>query len=258
MEAQDGIEDAAGLVAAAGRIAVLTGAGISTESGIPDFRGPNGIWTRDPSAVRMLDIDEYVADPELRRRAWALRRDNAGWAAQPNAGHLALVELERQGRLVSLATQNIDGLHQRAGSSPGLVLELHGTMWEAECLSCHRHVPMAEVLARVEAGEEDPACLVCGGVLKSATVSFGQSLDEQVLARAFAAARSCDLFLAIGTTLQVLPAASLPGAAQAAGAALVVVNQGETAYDDTADAIVHAPIGQALPALVMPAANAEG
>ncbi|WP_407939719.1 SIR2 family NAD-dependent protein deacylase [Motilibacter deserti] len=229
---------------------MLTGAGISTESGIPDFRGPNGLWTRDPSAARMFDIDEYVADPELRRRSWQLRRDNAARTARPNAGHRALVELERQGRLRTLITQNIDGLHQRAGSSPELVLELHGTMWEAECLRCGRHVPMGEALERVVAGDEDPACLVCGGMLKSATVSFGQDLDPGVLARAFDAARSCDLFLAVGTTLQVLPAASLPGAAEAAGAALVVLNQGETAYDDSADAVVRAPIGEVLPALV--------
>ena len=255
MEAYDDIGRAARLMASASRITVLTGAGISTESGIPDFRGPNGLWTRDPSAERMSDIDEYVADPELRKRAWRARRDNPAWTARPNAGHRALVELERQGRLLALATQNIDGLHQRAGSSPELVLELHGTVWECECLHCGRRYPTSDVLARVDAGEQDPACPVCGGILKSATVSFGQSLDQDLLATAFAAARSSDLFLAVGTTLQVLPAASLPGAALAAGASLVVVNQGETAYDESADAIVRAPIGEALPDLVRTSAG---
>jgi NAD-dependent deacetylase len=238
------------LVAGAARVTVLTGAGISTESGIPDFRGPQGVWTKDPAAEAMFTIDSYVADPAVRAAAWRNRRDHPAWTARPNAGHAALVELERQGRLRAIVTQNIDGLHQAAGSSPGLVLEIHGTVWEVACLSCRRRQPMRAVLDRIDAGEEDPACTDCGGILKSATVSFGQSLDPDVLDACVDAARDCDLFLAVGTSLQVQPAASLCDIAQGSGARLVIVNAQPTPYDDLADAVVREPIGQALPALV--------
>jgi NAD-dependent deacetylase len=241
----------------AGAVTVLTGAGISTDSGIPDFRGPRGVWTRDPAAQRMSDINSYLADPEVRRQAWRSRRDSPAWAAQPNAAHLALVRLERSGRLRALVTQNIDELHQRAGSDPARVLELHGTIFTAVCLSCADRGPMADVLARVAAGEADPACLHCGGVLKSATVSFGQSLDPQVLAAAGAAAAGCDVFLAVGSSLTVHPAAGLVEVAAAAGARVVIVNAEPTPYDRLADAVLREPIGRVLPALVaaLPAAD---
>ncbi|MFL6139313.1 MAG: SIR2 family NAD-dependent protein deacylase [Frankiaceae bacterium] len=227
----------------------MTGAGISTDSGIPDYRGPQGTWTKDPAAMRTATIGHYVADPEVRRRAWRGRRDHAAWTAAPNAGHLALVELERAGKLRALLTQNVDGLHQLAGSSPGIVVELHGTVWEVECLSCAARTPMADELARVDEGDPDPACRACGGILKSATISFGQPLDRQVVAAAVRAASECDLFLAIGSSLTVHPAAGLCELATGNGARLVVVNAQPTPYDGIADAVVREPIGTALPAL---------
>jgi NAD-dependent deacetylase len=246
----DPIDDARRRIDAARRVVVLTGAGISTESGIPDFRGPEGLWTRNPQAQRMFTLQTYVSDPEVRRQSWRNRRDHPAWTAEPNAGHQALVDLERSGRLRAIVTQNIDGLHQRAGSDPARVIEMHGTLWSAECLGCRRRVPMAGVLDRVDRGEEDPPCEVCGGLLKSATISFGQALDRDVLRTATAAAGDCDVFVAIGTSLTVQPAATLPDLARSAGARLVVVNAEPTPYDVVADAVVREPIGQVLPRLV--------
>ena len=241
---------AAGWVREASAVTVLTGAGISTDSGIPDFRGPQGLWTRNPAAQRFSDIDAYRTDPEVRRQAWRSRRDHPAWTAQPNPAHHALVVLERAGRLRSLITQNIDELHQRAGSDPALVLELHGTLFQVCCLSCADRTPMADALARVDRGEEDPRCLRCGGLLKSATVSFGQSLDPGVLAAAVRAAGDCDLLLAVGSSLTVHPAAGLVGVAAEAGARVVIVNAEPTPYDGMAAAVIRDPIGTALPALV--------
>jgi NAD-dependent deacetylase len=232
------------------RIAVLTGAGISTASGIPDFRGPHGLWTKNPAAQAMFDIDEYVASPAVRAEAWKFRRVAAAWDAEPNAGHRALVELERQGRLTGLITQNVDGLHQKAGSSPALVHELHGTVWYVDCLSCGRRLPMADIIPRLEAGDPDPACETCGGILKSATISFGQSLDQQVLDAATAATLNAEVFLAIGTSLQVYPAAGLCDLALNAGIPLIIVNAEPTPYDEEATQLITTPIEQALPALV--------
>jgi NAD-dependent deacetylase len=232
------------------RVTVLTGAGISTDSGIPDFRGPDGVWTRNPSAEKLSDIEHYLADPEVRRRSWLARRSNPAWGAVPNAGHRALVELERRGALVALITQNIDRLHQAAGSSPELVLELHGNMVEAVCVACGARSLTREALDRVEAGEDDPACLACGGILKTATVMFGQSLDPLVLHAADRAARSCDVFVAVGTSLQVHPAAALCPVAHRHGAEVIIVNAQETPYDHLASRLVREPIGDALPRLV--------
>lgn len=232
-----------------GAITVLTGAGVSTDSGIPDFRGPRGVWTRDPAAEAMSTIGSYLADPEVRRRAWRSRRDDPVWTAEPNAAHAALAELERAGRLRALITQNIDGLHQRAGASAAAVIEIHGTVREAVCLSCGLRTPMPEVLARVDAGEDDPPCAACGGLQKSATVSFGQSLDPDVLDAAIAAARDCELFLAAGTSLTVQPAAGLCLEAVDAGARLVIINAEPTPYDGLADAVLRRPIGETLPRL---------
>ena len=246
----DAVREISRWVAAAERITVLTGAGISTDSGIPDFRGPQGVWTTNPGAQRLFSLDRYVADRDVRVQAWRNRHDHPAWTARPNAGHRALVSLERGGRLRALVTQNIDGLHQRAGSDPSIVIEVHGTVWHAECLGCGDRQPMSTVLDRVDAGEEDPACLDCGGLLKSATISFGQALSPDVWRAAVAAANDCDLFLAVGSSLQVHPAASLCDLASDAGARLVVVNAEPTPYDAAADAVVRGPISTVLPALV--------
>ena len=237
-------------VRSARAVTVLTGAGISTESGIPDFRGPQGVWTKDPAAQALFTLQNYVRDPDLRRRAWRNRAEHAAWTAQPNDGHHALVELERTGRLRALVTQNIDGLHQAAGSSADVVVEVHGTLHEVECLGCGRRTPMPDELARVAAGEEDPSCRGCGDILKSATISFGQSLVPTVLERAVQAARDCDLFLAVGTSLTVYPVADLPRLAIESGARLVIVNAQPTPYDEHADAVLRDPIGSVLPRLV--------
>ncbi len=246
----DGAGTARGAVAGAARITVLTGAGISTDSGIPDFRGPQGVWTKNPAAERTSTLANYLEDPEVRRLAWQTRLASPAWAAQPNAGHLALVELERQGRLRALVTQNIDGLHQRAGNDPDLVVEVHGTMWRVRCWSCRREGPMAPALERVRAGDPDPHCEVCGGILKSATISFGEPLDPDVLARADAAAADCDLLLALGSTLSVHPAAGLVPRAYRSGASVVIVNAQATPYDHLASVVVRDPIGDVLPGLV--------
>lgn len=248
----DDIGHAHRLVGDASRIAVLTGAGISTDSGIPDFRGPNGLWTRNPAAERASRLADYLAEPEVRRAAWRNRLDSPAWAARPNPGHAAVVELERQGRLLAVLTQNIDELHQRAGSRPELVVELHGTMHAAVCWTCGERTPMSAVLERVTAGDDDPACLRCAGILKSATVSFGQALDPAVMARAEEAALGCDLLLAVGSTLTVHPAAGLVPLAKGHGAAVVIVNAQPTAYDALADAVVAGSISEVLPELVAP------
>lgn len=232
------------------RITVLTGAGVSTDSGIPDFRGPNGVWTRNPGTEKLSNIQAYLADPEIRRRSWSARRQNPAWNAQPNAAHRALVDLEDRGALRALVTQNIDRLHQRAGSTPRLVLELHGNMMEAVCTACGARGLTRDALDRVDAGEVDPGCLVCGGILKTATVMFGQTLDRGVLDAAVAAASDCDWFVAVGTSLQVHPAAGLCRVAVDSGAGLVIVNADPTPYDHLASRVVNEPIGTALPALL--------
>lgn len=247
---EDRLDEARERLAAAQRVVVLTGAGISTDSGIPDFRGPSGVWTKDPAAEKASHIDHYLADPELRRRAWRSRASSPALDATPNAGHRALVDLEATGRLACLITQNIDGLHLAAGSDPALVVEVHGTMREVVCLACGDRQPMGVALERVRAGEEDPPCERCGGILKSATISFGQSLVAEDLQRADAAARSCDLLLAVGTTLSVYPVAEVVPLAVAAGADVVIVNGTPTAMDDLADVVLRGSISALLPALV--------
>lgn len=245
---------ARGLVGAARRITVLTGAGISTDSGIPDFRGPNGVWTRNPEAERTSNLVDYLSDPEVRAWAWRNRVASPTWAAAPNVGHRSIVELERQGRLVAVLTQNIDELHQRAGSGSDRVVELHGSMRHVVCWSCGHRGPMEPVLERVRAGEVDPPCGRCRGVLKSATISFGQALDPLVLERADDAARACDLLLAVGSSLSVHPAAGYVPIAKRSGATVVIVNAEPTAYDHVADAVVHGSSSDTLPVLVEAAA----
>ena len=231
------------------RVCVLTGAGISTDSGIPDFRGPKGVWTRNPEAEKMATLETYVGDPAVRERAWQWRLETERNKKSPNAGHAALVRLEAAGRLDTLVTQNVDGLHQAAGLSPERIVEIHGTLAEVECLSCNERAPMARALARVEAGEADPPCRSCGGILKSATISFGQGLVERDLERAMRAAETSDLLLAIGTTLGVYPVAGMVPIAQRAGARIVILNGEPTEMDHLADEILRGPIGEILPAL---------
>jgi NAD-dependent deacetylase len=244
------MEDARRILGRAERITVLTGAGISTDSGIPDFRGPQGVWTKNPAAEKTSTLSNYLQDPEVRRLAWQQRLHSPAWSAQPNAGHRALVELERQGRLVAVVTQNIDELHQMAGHDPACVIEVHGTMRRFVCWRCGDEGPMEVPLARVRAGEDDPHCLLCGGILKSATISFGQALDPDTIMRAEMAALSCDVLLAVGTSLGVHPAAGLVPLAREAGAEIVIVNGQPTPYDDIAAAVVRGSISALLPVLV--------
>jgi len=232
------------------RIVILTGAGISTESGIPDFRGPQGVWTRDPQAEKLSDIRYYVADPEIRRKSWQSRLDHPAWNALPNAGHAAIAELERRGRLHALITQNIDGLHQKAGNSAARVIEVHGTVHAVVCLSCGWKGPMQDTLERVRRGEPDPPCARCGGILKSDTISFGQPLVAEVIDRAMNAAAEADLFISVGTSLQVYPVAGAVPAAKRAGARVVIVNAQPTPFDGTADAVFRDPIGEILPRIL--------
>jgi len=241
--------DVRGWIDRSSRVVVLTGAGISTDSGIPDFRGPNGVWTKNPAAEKASTLQHYLADAEVRRAAWQTRLASPAFTAQPNAGHRALVDVERRGLLHTLVTQNIDELHQRAGSSAARVVEVHGTMHRCVCWGCGDEGPMAPVLDRVRAGEDDPPCMRCGGILKSATISFGQPLVPEVIDRALTAAEGADLLLAIGSTLQVYPVADMVPRARWAGALVVIVNAQPTPFDDIADAVLRAPIGDVLPAL---------
>jgi len=248
--ADPAIEAARDLVEQASRIVILTGAGISTDSGIPDFRGPSGVWTKNPDAEKLSNLETYLAEPEVRARAWQSRLDSPTWAAEPNAGHTAVSQLVATGKVILVVTQNIDGLHQAAGTDPSLIVEIHGTMHEVECMSCGDRGPMSATLQRVGAGEVDPPCLACGGILKSATISFGQSLVPSDIRQAEQAASQCDLLMAVGSSLAVFPAAGLVPTAQRAGAGIVIVNAEPTGYDDLADVVVRVPIGQALPAIV--------
>jgi NAD-dependent deacetylase len=232
------------------RVVVLTGAGISTDSGIPDFRGPQGVWTKNPLAEKMSNIHYYLADPEVRKLAWQNRLSSPAWNAKPNAGHLALVDLFNRKKLHALITQNIDELHQMSGIPSERVIEVHGTMRRVMCWSCGMRAPMQKALDRVRAGEADPPCRQCGGILKSDTISFGQQLDPEVIDRAMRVAGEADLFIAIGTTLQVYPVAGTVDVAREAGARIVIVNAQATAFDDVADAVFREPISEVLPELL--------
>lgn len=234
------------------RIVALTGAGISTESGIPDFRGPQGVWTRNPQAEKLSNIHYYMSDPEIRKAAWQSRMTHPAWTAQPNAGHQALAALEQRGKLHALITQNIDELHQMAGNSPDKVIEVHGTVRKVVCMACGMTAPMQKALDRVRAGEEDPPCRDCGGILKSATISFGQNLVPEVIERALRSAREADLFFAIGTSLQVYPIAGAVELARSAGARIVILNAEPTPFDATAHAVFRERIGDVLPRLLQP------
>jgi NAD-dependent deacetylase len=249
---KSGIDQVRGWVADASRVVVLTGAGISTDSGIPDFRGPQGVWTRNPMAEKLSNIHYYMADREVRKASWKARMGHTAWNAKPNPGHLALAELERRGKLHALITQNIDELHQMAGNSPDKVLEVHGTMRKVVCMSCGMTAPMQKALERVRAGEEDPPCRDCGGILKSATISFGQALVPEVIEGAMRVAEEADLFFAIGSSLQVYPIAGAVPAARAAGAKIVIMNAEPTPFDDIAHAVFRDSISDVLPRLIEP------
>ena len=234
-------------------VVVLTGAGISTDSGIPDFRGPKGVWTKNPEAEKMATIQHYMAEPEIRRRSWQQKLAMAGAAREPNAGHRALVALHERGKLDTLITQNVDGLHQDAGIPNDIVVEIHGTLREFVCMKCGDGGPMELALERVRAGEEDPACQRCGGILKSATISFGQGLVAEDLERAERAANACDLIIAIGTTLSVYPIAGVVPVAKRTGARVVILNADPTAMDELGDAVLQGGISEILPRMVAPA-----
>jgi len=237
------------LIRRAQRIVILTGAGISTESGIPDFRGPQGVWTKNPDAEKTATLQYYVADPEVRKKSWRNRLESPLWDAEPNAGHRAIADFETKAGLHTLVTQNIDGLHHKAGSSPELIVEIHGNVREVKCLGCTWRAPMEEALERVRAGEDDPRCRDCGGILKSATISFGENLVVEDLERSQRAAAGSDLFVSIGSSLGVYPAAGLPEVALGAGARLVIMNAQETPFDRYADAVVRDQLGVVLPKL---------
>jgi NAD-dependent deacetylase len=239
---------AADRLAGARRIVVFTGAGVSTDSGIPDFRSSDGIWRRyDP---RKFTYQRYIADPEARRLSWRLRRELQSVRPEPNPAHLACVRLAEAGRLAGVVTQNIDGLHTDAGLDPELLCELHGNGRWVACLSCGDRMPMAVAVARVEAGEDDPACRLCGGILKSTTVSFGQQLPRSAWLRAEAMASVCDGLLAVGSSLVVYPAARHPELASQAGATLLILNREPTPLDGLADLTLRGECGVLLPALV--------
>jgi len=244
------VQTARSWVDAAKRVVVLTGAGISTDSGIPDFRGPQGLWTKNPLAEKMSNIHYYLADPEVRKLSWQNRMASPAWTAQPNPGHLAIVELEKRNKLHALITQNIDELHQQAGNSPDKVIEVHGSMRRFMCWGCGMRGRMQRVLDRVRAGEEDPACRDCGGILKSDTISFGQQLVPDVIDRAMRVAAEADVFVAIGSTLQVYPVAGAVEIARDAGAKVIIVNAQPTAFDDVADAVLAGSISAVLPAIL--------
>jgi NAD-dependent deacetylase len=242
----DPLSRAVEILSASRSVVVLTGAGISTESGIPDFRSPGGIWTKyDPAE---FTYQNFVANPEHRERYWRMSVEIypvlAG--AEPNAAHQAVAELERRGIVRAVITQNIDGLHQRAGSTAERVIEIHGTALYVQCLTCGDRATREVVQERVLAGERDPSCLACGGVLKPATVSFGQAMPERETTAAFAYAENCDVFLVIGSSLVVYPAAYLPKRAVEAGAKLLIVNLEATPYDSLAEVVLRGKAGETM------------
>lgn len=237
----------AGWVRAASDVVVLTGAGMSTASGIPDFRGPQGVWTTAPDTQRLTSLPDYLADPDVRVASWAWRAGHPGLAAEPNAAHHALVRLERAGHVALVVTQNVDGLHGAAGSER--LAEVHGSMRDVVCVDCAWRAPIATAFARIDAGEPDPRCPDCGGITKAGTVFFGESLPADAIGRALNAAASASLLLALGTTLEVYPVAALPDVTQDQGGRVAVVNRGATGFDHRADLVVDADLATFVPAL---------
>lgn len=239
---------AAEILKGAEKILVFTGAGISTESGIPDFRSPGGVWTKyNPDDYT---FDKFMRSAESRKKYWLRSYESypSMRDAKPNAGHLAIASLEKAGRLLAVVTQNIDELHQRAGNTR--VIELHGTAMRVSCLKCGRFYDRNFFQDIMTRGEDIPDCEVCGGYLKPATISFGQSMPEEAMRESFKLAEQCDACLAVGSSLVVQPAASVPVSAKRAGAPLVIVNQSETALDSVADVVLQGLAGEILPELL--------
>ena len=238
------------MIERAARVAVFTGAGISTESGIPDFRSPGGVWSR----MRPITFQEFLASEERRREAWERTfGGRAGWVGRaPNAGHHAVARLVASGKARAVITQNVDNLHQDAGVPSRQVIELHGNASYATCLECGLRHELAELKALYEASGDLPACRGCGGIVKTATVSFGQPMLEGPMARAEAETRDCDLFLVLGSSLVVYPAAGFPQLARACGAGLAIVNREPTDQDSTADLVLHDEIGPVMSSVVPP------
>ncbi|MBW2382872.1 MAG: NAD-dependent deacetylase [Deltaproteobacteria bacterium] len=247
---EESIARARALIEGARRIVVLTGAGISTDSGIADFRGPQGLWTKNPEAEKMANIRYYMTDPEVRKRSWQIKLAGAEQERRPNAGHYALLELEKRDQLHTLITQNVDGLHVEAGMNPDRVIEIHGTLREVVCMQCDQRAPMESALERVRAGESDPPCRSCGGILKSATISFGQGLVAEDLANSEVAAKECDLMFAIGTTLGVYPIAGVVPIAHECGGSVIILNAEATEMDRLADVNLRGSISEVLPRVV--------
>jgi len=245
---QEQLQDAAELMREARKIVVLTGAGISTESGIPDFRSPGSIWLENPP----VSYPDFISKSEARRRYWKTRHSLSSQVnkARPNSAHYALVELERKQILLGIITQNFDGLHQDAGHDPARVVELHGTSREAACTLCGTRSPMSELQRRLEEGEVDPQCSLCGGYMKTATILFGQHIPRDVLTRARELTESCDLFLVVGSSLQVSPAANLPRLALKNQVPLIIINLMPTSLDSYADCVIQQRAGLVLPGLV--------
>ena len=240
----DDIELLRELIGSAKRIVAFTGAGISTESGIPDFRSPGGIWTR----YKPIYFDDFMASDEMRRESWRRKfaTDETMLKAEPNAGHRALAKLVEQGRMSAIITQNVDGLHQRSGVPDAKVIELHGNATYASCLDCgHRHELEPIRKAFLGSGKL-PLCVKCDGIVKTATISFGQAMPEIPMARAQDETMSCDLFIVLGSSLVVYPAAGFPSIAKRNGAKLVILNRDPTDQDDDADVVVHAEIGPTM------------
>jgi NAD-dependent deacetylase len=232
------------LLAAARHAVVFTGAGISTESGIPDFRSPGGIWTR----MAPIDFQDFVRSEEMRREAWRRRfaMEDTFRAAEPNRGHRAVATLVRRGTVSSVITQNIDGLHQASGVPDRQVIELHGNTTYAACLDCGERHELAPIRAAFEKDETPPVCMKCEGLVKTATISFGQSMPVLAMRRAEAETLAADLFIVLGSSLVVYPAAGFPELAKHNGAKLVIVNREETGLDRYADLVLHEPIGDTL------------
>jgi NAD-dependent deacetylase len=244
------LDEVASWLRAAHGIVILTGAGISTESGIPDFRGPQGVWTKNPDAEKAATLRHYVSDPEVRIRSWQLRLTSGMWDAEPNAGHRALAKLVEQGKLSAIITQNIDGLHQRSGVPDSRIIELHGNTTYATCLDCGQRYELAPIRKAFEGKGELPVCTKCDGIVKTATISFGQAMPEIPMLRAQEEAVNCDLFIVLGSSLVVYPAASFPQLARRKGAKLAILNRDPTDQDDKADLVIHGEIGPTLSRVV--------
>ncbi len=242
------IEQLAGLIRISRRTVVFTGAGMSTESGIPDFRSPGGIWTK----MMPVEFQDYVRDPQARRVSWQRRFEmEATWnAVQPNDGHRAVAELVAQGRVSHVITQNIDALHQAAGVPDAAVIELHGNTRYAKCLDCGLRVEIPDIRAHFEAHGDAPDCAGCGGIVKTATISFGQPMPQDEMLRAEAATLACELMLVMGSSLAVYPAAGFPLMAKRGGARLAILNRDETPQDRFADLVVKADIGPTMRAVI--------